>query len=82
MPQTTDARTGIMKIVDENIATANAELELAETKYKNGNISVFDFRQVQLTYLNVAIRRAELIYDLIDVHTAMMRLTGGILDMQ
>ena len=75
-------RRNIFALSEENLKTAEAELSLAETKYRTGNFSAFDYRQVQLSYLNVALQRYQLIYDLIDVHTSLARITGGILDMR
>jgi len=46
--------------------------------FKSGAINSFNFRDIQLRYINASIRRLEAIFDLIDTETELLRLTGGI----
>jgi outer membrane protein len=54
-------------------------MSIADEKFRTGAISSFEYRDIQLIYLNSALRRLEAIYDLIGSRTALTRLTGGFL---
>lgn len=67
------------------LAAANASqestglnLRIAEEKFKAGTINSFNFRDIQLRYINASIRRLEAIFNMIDTETELLRLTGGI----
>ncbi len=62
-----------------NLESAELNLKLSEEKFKAGVINSFNFRDVQLLYLNIATQKLESMYNLIDTHTELVRLTGGIL---
>ena len=72
-------RKQLLDVADVNMESAELNMKLATEKYKNGTINSFDFRDVQLIYLNAASKKLNAIYDLIDTHTELMRLTGGII---
>jgi outer membrane protein TolC len=72
-------RKQLLDVADVNMESAELNMKLATEKYKNGTINSFDFRDVQLIYLNAASRKLNAIYDLIDTHTELLRLTGGII---
>ena len=64
---------------NEQLAMAKTLMQLSEERYRNGTISSFDFRRVQLSYLSAAISRLNTIYAQVVSHTELLRLTGGIL---
>jgi len=72
-------RKQLLAVSLENIESADLNLRIAEDKFKAGTINSFNYRDIQLTYLNAALSRLEAIYSLIDTHTQLMRLTGGII---
>lgn len=74
-----DIRKQLLEVADVNLQSAELNLEIATEKYRNGTINSFNFRDVQLIYLNAASRKLNAIYDLIDSHTELLRLTGGII---
>ncbi len=59
--------------------STNKNLTLAEERFRNGTISSFDFRQVQLRSLEANIECVDLQYQLIEAYTELTRLTGGLL---
>jgi outer membrane protein len=71
-------RQQLLGVAEVNLESAVLNLELATEKFKNGTISSFDYRDVQLIFLNAASKKLNAIYDLIDSQTEMLRLTGGI----
>lgn len=66
-------------IAEENQETANLNLEIGEERYKNGSINSFNYRDLQITYLQTALNYYQSIYNLIESKTELLRLTGGIL---
>lgn len=72
-------RQELLNVADEALETAQLNLDISEEKFKSGAINSFNFRDVQLLYLNSAVNRLDAIYAYIDVDTALMRLTGGII---
>jgi len=69
-------------VAEAGIESAELNLEISKEKYLNGSINSFNFRDVQLIYLNAAFSRLSAVYNLIDAHTELLRLTGGILTVQ
>jgi outer membrane protein len=59
--------------------SAALSLKISTAKVKSGAIDSFKYRDVQLIYLNAAFRNLQAIYDLIDTHSELLRLTGGII---
>lgn len=71
-------RRELLDVVRENIAAAKLNLQISREKYESGSISSFNFRDVQIIYLNSAVAELEAVYNFIDVQTSLLRLTGGI----
>jgi outer membrane protein TolC len=59
--------------------SASLSLEISTAKVKSGAIDSFEYRDVQIAYLNAAFRKLQAIYDLIESHSELLRLTGGII---
>jgi outer membrane protein TolC len=72
-------RKQLLNVAESNMESAELNMQIATDKYKNGSINSFNFRDVQMIYLNAAHRKLNAIYDLIDTHTELLRLTGGII---
>lgn len=70
-------KTELLSIAEENLEVAELNLGIAGEKFKNGSITSFDYRDIQLIYLNAAQSRLSAIYELIDSETELTRLTGG-----
>lgn len=73
-----NVRKELLDVSEEALETAELNLQISEEKFKTGAINSFNFRDVQLIYLNAALGRLESIYRLIEAHTELLRLTGGI----
>ena len=72
-------RQELLNVAEEALETAQLNLSISEEKFRSGAINSFNFRDVQLLYLNSAVNRLDAIYAYIDVDTALMRITGGII---
>ncbi|MAE08798.1 MAG: hypothetical protein CL661_08585 [Bacteroidetes bacterium] len=73
-----DIRKQLLNVAQANMESAELNMQIATEKYRSGTINSFNFRDVQLIYLNAAHRKLNAIYDIIDTHTELLRLTGGI----
>ena len=74
-----DIRKQLLNVAQANMESAELNMQIATEKYRNGTINSFNFRDVQLIFLNAAHRKLNAIYDIIDTHTELLRLTGGII---
>ncbi len=72
-------RKQLYEVSEANLESASLNLEISNEKFKSGAINSFNYRDVQLIYLNAAIGRLEAIYNLIDSHTELLRITGSII---
>lgn len=61
-------------------AAAEQNMELSLEQYRTGTINAFDYRDIQIQYLQAAFGDLQATFNLLDSHTTLMRLTGGILD--
>ena len=72
-------RIELLKVSDENLAAAELNLSISEDKYRSGVINSFNYRDIQLIYLNAAVRRLQAVYNLVNSRTRLTRITGGFL---
>lgn len=72
-------RKELLQVARENLETAKLNLQISREKFENGSINSFNFRDVQNLYLNVALSELQAVYQFVDVHTSLLRLTGGII---
>jgi outer membrane protein TolC len=69
----------LLSVAQASRESTGLNLQISEEKFRSGAINSFNFRDVQLRYINSSIRTLEAIYDLIDTETELLRLTGGII---
>ena len=62
----------------ERLKAAKLNLEISTDNYKNGIIDSFDYRDIQVYYLNAAIAKLKAAYSLIESKTDLMQITGNI----
>lgn len=74
-----DIRKQLYTVDEEQIKSAKLNLDISQEKFKSGAINSFNYRDVQLIYLNAAFGKLQSIFDLIDSHSELMRLTGGVI---
>ncbi|BDD04741.1 TolC family protein [Aureibacter tunicatorum] len=74
-----NVQKNVLKVRDENLKTADLNLELATEKFRNGTITTFEFRDVQINQLRASLEKLQSIYELINTDTELMRISGGIL---
>lgn len=75
-----DVQKDLLILANEQEDAAKLNLDMAEGKLKNGSIDSFDFRDIQINYLNAAIQRFNALYDIIVSQTGLLRISGGIIN--
>lgn len=68
----------LVQLNEELLANAQQNIEIAEERFRGGLINSFDFRSIQVAYLNAAFARLNAIYELKLTETELIRLTGGL----
>lgn len=66
-------------LAEENLKAAELNLQISEEKFKTGAINSFNYRDIQILYMNVAVARLNSIYNLIGANTTLIKLTGGLI---
>jgi outer membrane protein TolC len=74
-----EIRKNLLAVAEASQESTGLNLQISEEKFKTGAINSFNFRDIQLRYINSSIRKLEAVYDLIDTETELLRLTGGII---
>ncbi|RLD51804.1 MAG: hypothetical protein DRI97_15235 [Bacteroidetes bacterium] len=62
-----------------NLESASLNMEISTDKFRSGAINSFNFRDVQVIYLRAAAAKFQAVYNLIDIQTELLRLSGGII---
>ncbi len=75
-----NVRKLMLEVSEESLEAAELNLSIAEDKLKSGVINSFNYRDIQMIYLNSALNRLSAIYNLIDSNTVLTRLTGGFVE--
>ena len=73
-------RKNLFNISNLNLDAAQLNLQLGEERYENGSINSFDYRDLQINYLQTALSHLQAKHDLFTSDVELMRLTGGILE--
>ncbi|MGM0497766.1 MAG: TolC family protein [Bacteroidota bacterium] len=74
---TYNVRKTLLNVADEGLETAELNLEIADEKFKSGAINSFNYRDIQVIYLNAALQKLRATYELIRTKTNLTRITGG-----
>lgn len=73
-----DIQKDLLEVAEENLEATKLNLQISEEKFKNGAINSFNYRDVQIVYLNASIQKLNSIYNLINTNTELARITGSI----
>lgn len=72
-------RKGLLELSETIYKNSKINLTIAEEKFKNGSLTSFEFRDIQLNTLRAEMNRLDAMYNLIASETELMRLTGAIM---
>jgi len=73
-------RKTLLNVSEQSLEAAEMNLQIADEKFKSGAINSFNYRDIQISYLNTALNRLQAVYNLIYSNTTLTRLTGGFLE--
>ncbi len=71
-------RIQLLTVARENLATAKLNLEISKDKFNAGSINSFNYRDVQIMYLNSAFSELQAKYNLIITHNDLMKISGNL----
>lgn len=74
------AQKAIYNLQLELLQISKKNLDLAKDKYNSGLINSFNYRDIQLAYINSGISTLESKFNLFNIQLELTSLTGGILD--
>ncbi len=75
-----EVRISLLDVAEKSLAAAQLNMRISEEKYKSGAINSFNYRDVQLIYLEASLRRLQAIYNLVESKSGLTRITGGYLE--
>ena len=74
-----NVRKQLFYVAEASVESAELNLQIADQKFKSGAINSFNYRDIQMIYLNAAFQKLQSIYNIIETNTELMRLTGSII---
>jgi outer membrane protein TolC len=72
-------RQELLTLAFENLEAAKLNLQLSKERFEAGTINSFNYRDVQVSYITIAQRQLEAVYNFINAQTALLRMTGTII---
>lgn len=72
-------RKQLKLVAEAGLKSAKLNLEIAKEKYQTGVINSFNYRDIQIAYLNASSNLIQANFNLIDTYTELLRLSGGII---
>ncbi|MGF1565890.1 MAG: TolC family protein [Flavobacteriales bacterium] len=72
------AQLAIYQLTDGNVGRQRLALDIAADRFANGLITSFDYRQQQVAFLNAEMARIQALQNLLNTHTQLVRLRGGL----
>lgn len=73
-------RKQLLKVADENFKASKLNLDIASEKFNSGAINSFNYRDIQMMYLNTSYAFLQAKYNLIITENDLNKLTGNILN--
>lgn len=73
-------RKEMLNLANENLEAAELNMKISEQRFESGAINSFNLRDVQQLYLSASLKQHNAIYDLIESHHSLLRLTGGLIE--
>lgn len=69
----------LVSITSNLVANAQQNIDIAEERFRGGLINSFDYRSIQLSYINATQSRLNAILNLKNTETTLLQLTGGLI---
>ena len=68
----------LLTLTQQRVDNARENLEIAETRFRSAQINSFDYRTIQLNYLNAVQAQLQAIFNLRNTETTLVKLIGGL----
>ncbi len=68
----------LVEVTSQLVQNARRNLEIAEERFRGGLINSFDYRSIQVSYINATQQRLTAIFNLKQTETELIRLIGGL----
>jgi outer membrane protein TolC len=68
----------LVQVTNQLVENARRSLAIAEDRFEAGLVNIFDYRQVQLSYINATQSQFNAIFNLKTTETNLIRLVGGL----
>ena len=75
---TSETRLRIFNLSKTSFQVAQQNFDIAKLKENSGLLSSFNLRDIEMAYLSSGITLFQSAYNLIESHTTLLKLTGGI----
>jgi outer membrane protein len=69
----------LIAITNDLVDNARQNLEIAEERFRGGLINSFDYRSIQLSYINASQQKLNAIFNLKNTETELIKLIGGLI---
>ena len=69
----------LLKVAEENYKAAKLNLDISKEKFDVGAINSFNYRDVQLAYINIAYALLQAKFNFITTHTDLKKITGSLI---
>ena len=71
----------VVLMTNQLLENAQQNLTISEERFKGGLINSFDYRSVQISFINASQSRLNAVFNLKNTETELIRLTGGLVSM-
>ncbi|MCG8329081.1 MAG: TolC family protein [Chitinophagales bacterium] len=68
----------LVEVTGQLVNNARRNLEIAEERFRGGLINSFDYRSIQLSYINASQQRLNATFNLKNTETELVKLIGGL----
>ena len=68
----------LLQVTTQLVINARRNLEIAEERFRGGLVNSFDYRTIQLGYINASQQRLNVLFNLKNTETELIRLIGGL----
>lgn len=76
---TYDNQKALLEVTRNRVANAKENLSIVKERFRSGQINSFDYRTIQLNYLNAVQSQLQAVFNLKNTETELTRLTGGLI---
>lgn len=68
----------VLELSNQLVDNARRNIQIAEERFRGGLISFFDYRSIQISYINATQTRLNALFNLKTTETELLRLSGGL----